>query len=91
MQDSLCFCSDVNGLIEEPGFPHPEGRRLFINALKLSWKAVWLHNGNVKPSITVAHSLAKEESYASMSLLLNTFSYTKHYQKLCGDLKVTGL
>jgi hypothetical protein len=87
MQDTLCFCSDVNGLMEELGFPHyPERCRLFIDALKLSGKAVWLPNGDIKPSIAVADSVAKEESYESLSLLLNTVSYKNHYQKLCGDL-----
>jgi hypothetical protein len=73
----LCFCSDVNGLIEEPGFPHnPEGSRLFSEALKVRWKAVWLYHRNVKPSTAVSHSVAKEERYESMSLLLS--SYKKH-------------
>jgi len=31
MQDSLCVCSDVNGLMEELRFQHdPEERRIFI-------------------------------------------------------------
>jgi hypothetical protein len=64
MQDSLCFYSDVNGLMEELGFPHhPEEWRLFINASKLSLKTALLLNGNIKPSTSVAHSVAKKESY----------------------------
>jgi hypothetical protein len=39
IQDSLCIYSDVNGLVEELGFPHnSEEWRLFIDASKLSLK-----------------------------------------------------
>jgi hypothetical protein len=35
MQDTLCVCSDVNGLVEELGFPHnPEEWRSFIDGIE---------------------------------------------------------
>jgi hypothetical protein len=34
----------------------PDAWRLFINSSKVSLKAVLLHNGNVLPSIPVAHA-----------------------------------
>jgi hypothetical protein len=61
MQDSLCICSDVNGVKEELGFSHhPKGWRLSVDASKLSLKAVLLHNGSVKPLIPVTHSVTKK-------------------------------
>lgn len=75
MQDSLCLCSDVNGLLGGLGFPHsPEEWILLIDVSKLSVKAVLLHSGNVKPLVPFAHSVAKKESYESMSLLLNAIN-----------------
>ena len=40
--------------------------RLFIDSSKVSLKAVLLHNGNVLPSIPVAHAFGIKESYDSM-------------------------
>jgi hypothetical protein len=40
----------VSAVMEELGFPHdPDKWRLFIDASKLSSKAIVLHNGEVKP------------------------------------------
>jgi hypothetical protein len=76
--------------MEKLGLLHDaEEWRLSIDASKLSLKAVLLHNGMVKPSILVAHSVAKRESYESMSLLLNANNYKKHCLQIRGDLKVT--
>jgi len=52
--------------------------RLFIDFPKVSLKAVLLHNGNVLPSIPVAHAFGFKESDDSMKQLLQ---YIKH---LCG-------
>jgi hypothetical protein len=59
-------------LLEELGFSHsPEEWRPLVYVSKLSLKAVLLHSGNVKLLLPVAHSVAKKESYESMSLSLN--------------------
>jgi hypothetical protein len=77
--------------MEELGFPNdPEEWRLFIDASKVILKDVLLLNGNTKPSISVAHSVAKKESYKSMSLLLKAINCKKQCWQICGDLKVTG-
>jgi hypothetical protein len=60
MLDPLCICSDVNGLMEELGFPYPKKWRPFIDASKLSFTAFFVCKGNAKPSRPVAHSLAKK-------------------------------
>jgi len=51
---------------------------------------VHLHNGNIHPSIHIAHSVHMKETYESMDLLLKAISYSKYGWKICGD-KVRGL
>ena len=50
-------CKDVNGLFKALNMSHCSDEwRLFIDSSKVSIKAVLLHNGNVLPSIPVAHA-----------------------------------
>ena len=47
---------DVDGLFKALNMSHcSEAWRLFIDSSKVSFKDVLLHNGNVLPSIPVAH------------------------------------
>ena len=64
---------------------------LFIDASKISLKAVLLHNGNKLPSIPVAHSVAMKETYENMRHILEAIKYENHCWHICGDLKVIGL
>ena len=55
---SLCYCTHVQGLFQEIGIAYSASNwRLFIVSSKQSLKAVFLHNGNVYPSILIAHSV----------------------------------
>jgi len=65
--------------------------RLFIHASKVSLKAVLLHNGNVLPSIPVAHAFGIKESDDSMKQLLQCIKYDTYKWNNCADLKVTAL
>ena len=69
----------------------PAERRLFIDSSKRSLKVVLLHNGNLKPSITIAHSVHFHESYENINVLLHAIGYERYSWKICGDLKVTGM
>ena len=90
--DNLVYCNDVNALLQALGQQHkPEEWRLFIDASKLSLKAVLLHNGNEYPSVPLAYGAYMKESYESMKLLLNTINYNKYKWHICGDLKVIAL
>ena len=90
--NSLCFCNDVGGLMMELGYEHKcDEWRLFIDSSKASLKAVLLHNGNIRPSIPVAHAVQLKESYETIKLLLNVLQYHKYSWKICGDLKVISL
>ena len=53
-------------------------------------KAVLLHNGNVHPSIPLAHSVHLKEDYFNIKLLLTRIKYNEHLWKVCGDFKMLG-
>ena len=80
--DSMVYCCDINGLFEALG-PSLEISewRLFIYSSKLSLKAVLLHNGNLKPSIPVAHSVIMKENYVSMRKLMDVIKYNEFQWK----------
>jgi hypothetical protein len=55
--------------MEELVFPHhPEECRLFIYATNLRLRAVLLQNVGFKPSILVAFSVARKDSFGNMTL-----------------------
>ena len=57
---SLCYCTNTRGLFQEIGVAYSASNwRLFIDSSKRSLKVVLLHNGNVYPSIPMAHSVQK--------------------------------
>jgi hypothetical protein len=92
MSDEVCFCADINGLMEELGYEHhPEDWRLFIDSGKESLKCVLLHNGNEKPSVPLAHASRMKETYESMDCLLTLIKYKEFNWNICGDLKVVAL
>lgn len=92
MQNNVCFCTDIAGLMNELGYEHAANEwRLFIDSSKASLKAVLLHHGNEKPSIPVAHAVGLKETYSIMELLLKVIRYSDYQWNICGDLKVIAL
>jgi hypothetical protein len=88
---SLCYCSDILGLYEKMGIVHePCQWRLFIDSSTKSLKAVLLHNGNIYPSIPVAHSTQMTENYENVKNLLEKISYERYQWEVCGDFKMLG-
>jgi hypothetical protein len=76
MEDSLCYCNDVDGLPDALGKKHkPEEWRLFIDSSKLSLKAVLSHNGNIHLSIPIGYAVHMKETYENMELLLRKVQY----------------
>ena len=65
--------------------------RLFIDSSKVSLKAVRLHNGNVLPSIPVAHAFGIKESGDSMKQLLQYIKYDTYKWNICVNLEVIAL
>ncbi|ESO03076.1 hypothetical protein HELRODRAFT_173956 [Helobdella robusta] len=91
-EDNICYCVDIAGLMTKLDDEYdPVDWRLFIDSSKVSLKAVLLHNGNVKPSIPVAHAVVMKETYESMKTLLKVIKYTDHNWDISGDLKVVAL
>ena len=66
----LCYCDDNPGLFSSMGQPYNTSyRRLFIDSSQRSLKAVLLYNGNILPSIPIAHSGHLKETYENMGIL----------------------
>jgi len=85
-------CKNVDGLFKALNTSHCSDEwRLFIDPLKVSLKAVFLHNGNVLPSIPVAHPFVIKESDDSMKQLLQYIKYDTYKWNICPDLKVISL
>ena len=92
LQDALCYCSNIESLMNELGVQHcPEEWRLFIDSSKSSLKAVLLHNGNDYPSGQVGHSVYMRESFENMVFLLDHIKYLQYNWNICCDLRVIGL
>nr|XP_036219079.1 uncharacterized protein LOC118680996 [Bactrocera oleae] len=65
--------------------------RLFIDASKISLKAVLHHNGNKYPSVPVAHATNMKENYANLEVLLEKIQYSQYLWNICADLKVVAI
>ena len=90
--DDLSYCTDITGLMEHMnGSYDPHNWRLFIDSGKGMLKAVLVHNGNIKPSVPLAHTAKMKEEYESMKLLLDLIKYTAHGWYICADLKVVAI
>jgi hypothetical protein len=50
-----------------------------------------LYNGNIHPSILIAHCVHMKETYEIMDLLLKAIIYSNNERKICGDPEVIGL
>ena len=89
MKGTLVACEDVDGLFKALNMSHCSGEwRPFIDSFKVSLKAVLLHNGNVLPSIPIAHAFGIKESDDSMKQLLLYIKYDPYKWNICADLKV---
>lgn len=88
----FCYCNNVSQLFVAFGEKHDSTEwRLFIDASKYSLKVVLLHNGNLKPSIPIAHSTHAKESYSSIKKVLDLINYNDYKWKICCDLKVVAI
>ena len=61
----------------------PKEWHLFIDSSKSGLKAVLLHNGNVFPSIPMAHSIHLKEFYKDLSVILLNLKYDDHVWMIC--------
>lgn len=92
LENGLCYCNNIPGLFEDLNITHdPQNWRLFIDASLYSTKGVLLHNGNVFPSIPVAHSVTLRETYENLKFILIKIKYEEFKWPICADLKVVAL
>ena len=88
----VCYCSNINGLFEAlESEHHSNDWRWFIDLSKASLKAIYLNNGNEKPSISLVHATALKETHKTMELILHLINYSAYNWNICGDLKVISL
>lgn len=88
----MVYPHNINALFTELRQEHtPADWRLFIDSSQRSLKAVLLHNGNLKPSIPIAHSVHLKETYDNMKLVVLALCYDRYQWNICGDLKVIGM
>ena len=89
---SLVYCVDVQGVIKKLGTIYNSNDwHFFIDASKLSLKAVLLHNTSQFASIPLAHSTCIKESYEYIKLGLSKIQYRTHVWKICVDFKVLNM
>lgn len=92
MEGSLTYCTDIKGLFQAMSQSYEVSDwRLFLDSSSKSMKAVLVHNGNLKPSVPIAHSVHLKESYDNLKMILEAINYDKHQWKISADLKVIGM
>ena len=92
MNGDLCYCNDISSLFDSFGIVFDSQEwRLFIDASKLSIKAVLLHNGNTFPSVPVAYSVTMRETYQNLKQILRCINYDQYKWAICADFKVIAL
>lgn len=90
----LVYCNDISKLFTLFGYPHNADEwRLFIDYSSSGLKAVLLHNGNKQPTVPIAYSKSKSETYEVMKFLLKKIDYNnpQHKWNICADLKVVAI
>ena len=91
-ENDMCFCLDIAGLFSAIGVQFNEDEwRLFIDGSRKSLKAILLHNGNIRPSIPVAHSRHLKEQYEHIAQLLKNIKYNEYLSELLRDMKMVAI
>ena len=88
VQHGVGLCHDVTGLVKELDNKYVAEERLFIDSSSSSLEAALLNNGNLKPSIPIAHDVGMKETYETMITLLMLIKYSVHNWNICSDLKL---
>lgn len=88
-QDELCFCNDVTGLFKAIWiFCNLSEWCPFIDSSCRCLKAVLLHNQNMYPSLSLAHSMQLKEEYSCVKIMLNALKYKDYRWEVIRYLKI---
>ena len=90
MLESVCYCSNTNGLFESIGADHHPTKRLFIDSSRANLKAVLLHNEGEMPSVPLVHAVGIKETFITTEMIWHLIKYCKYHWSIGGDLKVIG-
>jgi len=75
-EDGGVFCIDVCSVMAVLGHEYnPDQWRLFMDSSKVSLNLVLFHNGNIIPSVPLAHAANMKKSYESRKLPLGKIKY----------------
>jgi len=92
LENRVVYCCDVEGLMNKLRIIFiPSEWRLFIDSSKRSLKAVLLHNGNVKPSVPIAHGFDVKETYDNLKIIMDKVQYQQYPMNICADFKVIAI
>lgn len=85
----LVYCHDIGKIFVLFKYLHISAEwRLFIDCSSSALKAVFLHNGNIQPTVPVAYSTTTSETCDVVEFLLNKTKYQQYRWPICADLKV---
>ena len=88
----LYFCHAIPGLFSSIDQPYNTSDwRFFIDSSQRSLKAVLLHNGNIWPSIPIAHLVHFKKTYENMKTLMEAIRYESQNRFISGGFKVIGM
>ena len=63
VQDKFCFCTNIEGLIEELCVEHRNDEwRLFIDSSKTSLKVILMNNGHTLLTVPQSHAVEMKET-----------------------------
>ena len=72
-EDNVVYCKDLYGLMNQLALQCELTKwRLFMDSSKSGLKAVLVHNGNVYPTIPVAHTINLKENYKDLKLIFGS-------------------
>ncbi|ENN71795.1 hypothetical protein D910_10242, partial [Dendroctonus ponderosae] len=82
-ENDLTYCNDAAGLLEKLSFPeNSDKEKLFIDASKISLKAVLLHYGNKYPLGLLAHATNINKKKKNISISMEYLKLKKAWDVL---------
>ena len=88
-EENVVYCKNTYKLMSQLTLQYgPFKWRLFIDSPESGLKAVLLPNGNIFPSIPVAHLINLKGNYKDLAVILQKLRYEDHGWMICIDFKM---